>query len=101
MVGKRAPDDALLVEFDRAEAPGLFQSQVRVHSLSWTAEPVTASGSLEGRVRYRDPRIPIVFEPDGDGGALVRFHAPQRALAPGQVLALYDGVRLLGGGVYA
>jgi tRNA-specific 2-thiouridylase len=101
VVGKRAQDDALLVEFDKAGVPGLFQSEVRVHSLSWTAEPVTGSGSLEGRVRYRDPRIPIVFEPDGDGGALVRFHAPQRALAPGQVLALYDGARLLGGGVYA
>ncbi|HRE83748.1 MAG TPA: hypothetical protein PLN52_22070, partial [Opitutaceae bacterium] len=28
------------------------------------------------------------------------FHTPQRALASGQILALYDGSRLLGGGVY-
>jgi tRNA-uridine 2-sulfurtransferase len=101
VVGKRAEDDALLVEFDRAGAPGLFQSEVRVHSLSWTGAPVARGRSLEGRVRYRDPRVPLLFEPEGDGRATIRFHAPQRALAAGQILALYDGPRLLGGGIYS
>jgi tRNA-uridine 2-sulfurtransferase len=101
VVGKRATDDALLVEFDRAEAPGLFQSEVQVHSLSWTGEPVVSATGLEGRVRYRDPRVPLLFEPDGTGRATVRFHEPQRALASGQILALYDGARLLGGAVYS
>jgi tRNA-specific 2-thiouridylase len=31
----------------------------------------------------------------------VRFRQAQRALAPGQVMALYDGEQLLGGGVFA
>ena len=101
VVGKRGPDDALLVAFDGPAAPGLFQSEVRVHSLSWTGEPVTNPATLEGRVRYRDPRVTLDFEPGPDGTALVRFRDPQRALAAGQVLALYDGTRLLGGGVYA
>jgi tRNA-specific 2-thiouridylase len=30
----------------------------------------------------------------------VRFSQPQRALAAGQILALYRGEQLLGGGVY-
>ncbi|HEY5228194.1 MAG TPA: tRNA 2-thiouridine(34) synthase MnmA, partial [Opitutaceae bacterium] len=81
VVGKRPSDDALLVEFDRAEAPGLFQSEIEVHSISWTGEPVVSPKGLEGRVRYRDPRVPIVFEPHGNGRATVRFHGPQRALA--------------------
>jgi len=88
------------VEFDHPDAPGLFQTEVRVHSLSWTGEPVTAATRLEGRVRYRDPRVGLSFEPEGDRAARVRFEAPQRALASGQVLALYNGPRLLGGGVY-
>ena len=100
VVGKRAQDDALLVEFDRSDAPGLFQSEVRVHSVSWTGRPVSKAGALEGRVRYRDPRIALDFEPDGET-ALIRFREPQRALASGQILALYDGTRLLGGAVYA
>jgi tRNA-uridine 2-sulfurtransferase len=101
VVGKRVADDGLLVEFDRSDAPGLFQSEVRVHSISWTGKPVAAACSLEGRVRYRGPRVPLDFEPTGGNTALVRFGEPQRALASGQILALYDGSRLLGGAVYA
>jgi 16S rRNA U516 pseudouridylate synthase RsuA-like enzyme len=33
--------------------------------------------------------------------AEVRFARPQRGLAPGQILALYAGERLLGGGIFA
>jgi tRNA-specific 2-thiouridylase len=101
VVGKRAVDRALLVAFDRPDAPGLFQSEVRVHSLSWTGDPVAGSRELEGRVRYRDPRVRLRFLDDGGASALVRFEAPQRALAAGQVLAFYEGARLLGGGIYA
>jgi tRNA-uridine 2-sulfurtransferase len=100
VVGKRSADRALLVAFDHPDAPGLFQKEVRVHSLSWTDRPVGEPQSLEGRVRYRDPRVPLEFIPEGGGTALVRFRDPQRGLASGQILALYEGERLLGGGVY-
>jgi tRNA-specific 2-thiouridylase len=101
VVGKRAADSALLVAFDQPDAPGLFQREIRVHGLSWTGEAIAGARTLEGRVRYRDPRVPLEFTPEGPDGALIRFAAPQRALASGQVLALYEGERLLGGGVYA
>lgn len=103
VVGKRVADNALLVAFDTADAPGLFQTEVRVHSLQWNVAPVATPRTLEGRVRYRDPRVVLDFIPDSEipGTALVRFHQPQRALASGQILALYEGERLLGGGVYA
>lgn len=101
VVGKRAEDRALLVAFDHPEAPGLFQREIRVHSLSWIGDPVTEDTTLEGRVRYRDPRVPLEFRPDATGGgALVRFAEPQRGLASGQTLALHRGEELLGGGVY-
>jgi tRNA-specific 2-thiouridylase len=100
VVGKRAEDNALLVAFDRADAPGLFQTEVRVHSLQWNTAPITTARQLEGRVRYRDPRVPLEFIPEGGDTALVRFAQPQRGLAAGQILALHDGERLLGGGVY-
>jgi tRNA-specific 2-thiouridylase len=102
VVGKRAADRALLVAFDAPDAPGLFQTEVRVHSLSWIGEPVATRCELEGRVRYRDPRVALEFAPDAGGAtATVRFQTPQRGLASGQILALHDGERLLGGGVYA
>jgi tRNA-specific 2-thiouridylase len=101
VVGKRAEDNALLVAFDSADAPGLFHTQVRVHSLQWNSAPITTPRQLEGRVRYRDPRTPIEFIPEGNDTALVRFAQPQRGLASGQILALHEGERLLGGGIYA
>lgn len=101
VTGKRASDHALLVAFDAPDAPGLFQTGARVHSLRWNGDPVTKPRRLEGRVRYRDPRVSMEFIPDADGaGALVKFDTPQRGLAAGQILAIHDGERLLGGGVY-
>ncbi len=104
VVGKRPSDRALLVSFDGATAPGLFTTEVEVHSLRWNTPtpPSAALGpvSLEGRVRYRDPRTPLVFTSTGPDTAHVSFAVPQRGLASGQVLALYDGPRLLGGGIY-
>jgi tRNA-specific 2-thiouridylase len=100
VVGKRAADHALLVAFDAPDAPGLWTREVRVHHLSCLGEPLAAARRLEGRVRYRDPRVPLEFMPEDGGTATVKFDQPQRGLAPGQILALYDGERLLGGGVY-
>jgi tRNA-specific 2-thiouridylase len=100
VVGKRAADNALVVAFDHADSQGLFQKDVRVHSLSWNGPAVEVPRPLEGRVRYRDPRVHLEFEPEGGGTARIRFREPQRALASGQVLALYEGSRLLGGGIY-
>jgi len=111
VTGKRAADHALLVAFDAPDAPGLWTSEARVHSLSFIGDPITTPRRLECRVRYRDPRVAIEFVPSveradpgefvGPASALIRFDHPQRALAPGQILALYDGEQLLGGGVFA
>lgn len=104
VVGKRAADRALLVAFDGAGAPGLFTREALIHGLRWNTStpPAPAAGplALEGRVRYRDPRVRMTFEATGPDSARVVFAEPQRGLASGQVLAIHDGPRLLGGGVY-
>ncbi len=104
VVGKRAADRALLVSFDGAEAPGLFTTEALVHGLRWNTPrpPTPADGprALEGRVRYRDPRVRMSLEMTGPDTARVVFEEPQRGLASGQILAIHDGRRLLGGGVY-
>lgn len=106
VTGKRADDHALLVAFDGPDAPGLWTSECRVHSLSFIGETITEKMRIECKVRYRDPRVAIEFDPVGASlddarTAHVRFDQPQRALAPGQIMALYNGERLLGGAVFA
>jgi tRNA-specific 2-thiouridylase len=100
VTGKRARDHALLVAFDQPDAPGLWATECRVHSLSFLGETLATPQQIECRVRYRDPRVAIDFSPGPDGTAHIKFSAPQRALAPGQIMALYRGEQLLGGGVF-
>jgi tRNA-uridine 2-sulfurtransferase len=100
VVGKRPEDHALLVAFDEPTAPGLWTSECRVHNLSFINVPITADTTLECRVRYRDPRVLIEFIPTGPATADIRFSTSQRALAAGQIMALYRGEQLLGGGVF-
>ena len=90
----------LVVAFDRPDSPDLYTSEVELHGLSFTNQLVTESAALLAKPRYRDPSQEIEYTPTGSDTATVRFAEPQRALAPGQVLALYDGDKLLGGGFY-
>ena len=118
VTGKRADDHALLVAFDGPEAPGLWTSECHIHSLSFIGEPITAPCRIECRVRYRDPRVKIEFTPVGSvtpdlrppwrsrsqqpfrGPYQIR-PAPARPRSRPDSMALYNGEKLLGGGVFA
>ena len=90
----------LIVAFDQIDSPGLFTSEVEVYGLSFLNRPVTKSCRLLAKPRYRDPSQTITYTPIDDKRAKVTFDEPQRALSPGQIIALYDGDQLLGGGFY-
>ncbi len=90
----------LIVAFDQIDSPGLFTSEVEVYDLSFLNRPVTKSCRLLAKPRYRDPSQTITYAPIDDKRAKVTFDEPQRALSPGQIIALYDGDQLLGGGFY-
>jgi len=90
----------LLVAFDQPDAPGLFTSEVELYGLSFVNRAITQPQRLLAKPRYRDPSQQITYTPTGKDRAQVSFDEPQRALSPGQILALYDGEKLLGGGFY-
>jgi tRNA-uridine 2-sulfurtransferase len=101
VVAKRLESNELVVAFESERPDPIWHPSVRLHQISWlTPEPPRRQTRLEVRVRYRDPRVPATFIPLPDGGAELRFDAPQRALAAGQVCALHAGDHVLGGGVY-
>ena len=56
----------------------------------------TPADGVEARLRYQGPRVPVVV-----AGDTVRFPEPGPPLAVGQGVVLYDGPRVLGGGVAA
>ena len=100
VVGKVEESKRLVVAFDSPNAPGLWGRRFVADDLSAVSEPFAGETRLLGKPRYRDPSARISFRHLESDSAEIIFDEPQRALAPGQVLALYDGERLLGGGIY-
>lgn len=94
-------------------AEGLRASGFRFYGLAGTvsaaagtktglaAEPGSGT-SFRGlaKIRQNHRPVPCSFEPGEDGSCLLRFDEPQRALAPGQSVVVYDEEGfVLGGGI--
>ncbi len=54
---------------------------------------------LRARVRYRMAEQPCAVEQTGEETIRLTFDQPQRAITPGQTVALYDGDAVVGGAV--
>jgi tRNA-specific 2-thiouridylase len=63
-----------------------------------SGRPPEDGKTLDAKIRYRSPATPATFRLQSDDRFALSFHAPQRAITPGQIAAVYDGDRLLGGG---
>lgn len=100
VVGKDREQNRLLVAFDHPQTPDLYTQEVEIAELSFINKAITKERALLAKPRYRDPSTEITFHPLVNNRAKICFKKPQRALSPGQVLALYDSERLLGGGFY-
>ncbi|MGE5175467.1 MAG: tRNA 2-thiouridine(34) synthase MnmA, partial [Hyphomicrobiales bacterium] len=94
----RIDAETATVVVDRDEA--LYRRGARIARVSYSAG-AAPDGPVAGRakIRYLHEPAPAVLTPAGPDVADVLFDAPQRALTPGQSLVLYDGDRLVAGGV--
>ncbi|CUT16953.1 MULTISPECIES: tRNA 2-thiouridine(34) synthase MnmA [Candidatus Ichthyocystis] len=81
--------------------PSLYRESVNLVDLSWiNDEPSNLPSRYSSQIRYHQPdQLCTYHGSDKSGTGSVAFVAPQRAVAPGQSLVLYDGAICLGGGV--
>jgi tRNA-uridine 2-sulfurtransferase len=80
---------------DRAGRSDCTVSRVNWLSLAGISQPIRT----EVQVRYRSGAVPVTVIPlEGDRLKLV-FDEPQFGITPGQAAVLYDGDRVLGGGL--
>lgn len=101
VTGKNENQNQLIVAFESRNEATLWGTHYEVESLSFlTKHPPLEPVHILGKARYRDPSVSLLFRPLGNSRAEIVFDQPQRALTPGQVLALYEGERLIGGGTY-
>ncbi len=101
VVAKNSANNQLVVDFDKPSTPHLYTDTWTLTDLNFLHSPPENGSILLARPRYRDPATPITLTFQKEPLATVNFHKPQRAIAPGQVCALYQKEKLLGGGIFA
>ena len=104
VVAKRPEKNELIVAIENAETPLLWSRRCTLTGISTTGADLTRPLRLTAMPRYRAPVAAAMYTPVMDETGLsaeLVYDEPQRALTPGQICALYDGDRLLGGGVFA
>lgn len=93
----------ILPDEDRVVVGGpdeLLADRASATSAVWTSTPPDGPFEAEVQVRYRHRAAAAQVTPTPRGFS-VSFHAPQRAIAPGQAAVVYRGDRVIGGGVLA
>ena len=80
--------------------PSLLKRAARLSRVNYVAGlPPDRPIELMGKIRYSHTPAPAEFESTAPGSATVRFRTAQRAMTPGQSLVLYEGDRVVAGGV--
>ena len=78
----------------------LFATTLLADNWNWFPfEALTGPIRVMAKARYRHIPQPATVYPMDGGCAKVVFDTPQRAITPGQTVALYDGDTVVGGGI--
>ncbi len=71
-------------------AADMLGTEVPVEQVTWTAGPLRPAAPVLVQSSAHGRAWPAAWQPEAPGGAAVRFDEPQRRVAPGQTVALYD-----------
>ncbi|MDR1440330.1 MAG: tRNA 2-thiouridine(34) synthase MnmA [Clostridiales bacterium] len=96
--GKSMRDNTVTVGCESA----LYSKSLTARDVNFI--PFESAGSpmrAKAKTRYRQAEQWATFEQTGPDELHVEFDAPQRAIAPGQAVVLYDGDLVIGGGTIA
>jgi len=103
VVAKRHAANELVIAIERPDTPLLWARRAVLNTLSTTGPDLHHERQVLAQPRYRTAAPPARFRPFRRGDewcAELEYETPQRALTPGQICALYEGDRLLGGAVF-
>ncbi|MCF7891121.1 tRNA 2-thiouridine(34) synthase MnmA [Candidatus Bipolaricaulota bacterium] len=76
----------------------LYSSGLVAVDCNWITGSPPKTSDLEVKIRYRADSVGAKVEATDDR-VEVEFSEPQKSVTPGQIAAVYDGEKLLGGGV--
>jgi tRNA-specific 2-thiouridylase len=101
-VVERRPETNELIVAVGEDDPALLSSSLEASDISETIEGSLdqyTGKKLKARIRYRQPLQECRISKIEDGVVYVDFNEEQRAVAPGQFIAFYDGEELVGSAV--
>ena len=90
------PEDQAIVV---GSADDLLGHELTIGEVNWLAEPLQDGDTCDVQVRYRSRPVPAQVTNATSTGLRLSLTEPVRAITPGQSGVLYQGTRLLGGGV--
>ena len=92
---KRPEDNTVVLGPNEA----LFTTELDAGDFNWIAyETPPAELHVKAKIRYRQQEQPATVTQNADGTVHISFDEPQRAIARGQAVVLYDGDTVVGGG---
>lgn len=77
----------------------LWHSVLTVGQLHWINDAPTPGKTYKVRTRYRAQLVDCTVEQAGPHNLTIQLAEPERAITPGQSAVLYDGNRVVGGGI--
>lgn len=80
-------------------AEDLSRRTCTVHDLNWLTDAVPDMEQVDIKYRYASPAVSGRVQQQTAETLGIEFQEPQQALSPGQSLVLYQGDRVLGGGI--
>lgn len=101
VVDKNIDENVVFVE--RGEHPALYSRELTACNVHWINPSyekrfsIGSTHNLKGQIRYRQTAQDCRLQVQGDGTLSVVFSTPQRAIAIGQSVVLYDRPRELEG----
>lgn len=94
--GKSVPNNAVILGTERE----LYRCELTACDFNWISleGPPEKPISVGVRTRYHAKEARAEVSANADGTVTVRFEQPQRAIAAGQAVVIYDGDIVVGGG---
>ncbi|MDR2179388.1 MAG: tRNA 2-thiouridine(34) synthase MnmA [Synergistaceae bacterium] len=94
--GKNVLDNTVTLGDERL----LYSKVLFAEDVNWIVPPPSSIFKVRAKTRYRQPEQEATVRTEG-GRIRVDFDEPQRAIATGQAVVLYDGDVVVGGGTIA
>ncbi len=77
----------------------LDRKEIKIKDLNWISGEPNFKKKYQAMIRYRGKSLPASLKKNDDKTVTVYFDEPQRSIAKGQILVIYDSEKCLGEGV--